>query len=102
MARLFALDRRMTDEETCVDLGLSHAHSALAGSDKLIVGLHTDERSAFVGSKLNPMVGVPLDRVVEDEEALLRALEGYRGTGRDTAGSLRWSSRRRPDDGHNG
>src|SRR3712207_3531146 len=75
---LFVLDGRMPDEGACVELGLAHAHRALAGSEKLIAGLHTDERSAFVGSKLNPMVGVPLDDVVEDEESLLRALEGDR------------------------
>jgi nucleoside 2-deoxyribosyltransferase len=99
---LFVLDGRVPDEGACVELGLAHAHRVLTGSDKLIVGLHTDERSAFVGSKLNPMVGVPLDHVVEDEESLLRALEGYRASGRDPAGSLRWSSRRRPNDGHDG
>jgi hypothetical protein len=43
-----------------------------------------------------------LDHVVEDEEALLGTLEGYRGTGRDPVGSLRWSSRRRQNDGHDG
>ncbi len=99
---LFVLDGRVPDEGTCVELGLAYAHKALTGSDKLLVGLHTDPRSAFVGSKLNPMVDVSLDHVVEDEEALLGTLEGYRGTGRDPAGSLRWSSRRRQNDGHDG
>ncbi len=99
---LFVLDGRVPDEGACVELGLAHAHRVLTGSDKLIVGLHTDERSAFVGSKLNPMVGVPLDQVVEDEEALLGTLESYRWTSRDPAGSLRLSSRRRPIDGHVG
>ena len=99
---LFVLDGRVPDEGDCVELGLAHALRALTGSDKLIVGLHTDTRSAFVGSKLNPMVDVPLDHVVEDEEALLGALEGYRASVRDPAGSLRWSSRRRTKDGHDG
>ena len=46
---LLVLDGRVPDEGACVELGLAHAHRALTGSDKLIVGLHTDERSAFVG-----------------------------------------------------
>jgi hypothetical protein len=90
---LFVLDGRVPDEGACVELGLAYAHRELTGRDKLIVGLHTDTRSAFVGSKLNPMVGVPLDYVVEDEETVLRALEDYRASARDPAGSLRWSSR---------
>ncbi len=79
---LFVLDGRVPDEGACVELGLAHAHKEVTGGGKLIVGLHTDERSAFVGSKFNPMVGVPLDHVAEDEESLLRALEGYRASGR--------------------
>lgn len=79
---LFVLDGRVPDEGACVELGLAHAHKELTGGDKLFVGLHTDERSAFVGSKLNPMVSVPLDHVAENEEDLLRMLEGYRASGR--------------------
>ena len=82
---LIVLDGRVPDEGACVELGLAYAHNALTGSDKLIVGLHTDERSAFVGSRLNPMVGVPLDHLVEDEEGLFRALKGYRTSARDPA-----------------
>jgi hypothetical protein len=77
------------DEGACVELGLAHAHRALAGSHKLTVGLHTDERSAFVGSKLNPMVGVLLDYVAEDEESLFRALKSYSVSVRDPTRSLR-------------
>ncbi len=46
---LFVLDGRVPDERACVELGLAHAHKALTGRDRLLVGLHTDERSAFVG-----------------------------------------------------
>jgi hypothetical protein len=55
---LFVLDGRVPDE-------------------KLLVGLHTDTRAAFIGGRLNPMVRVPLEYVVDDEEKLLRVLAGY-------------------------
>jgi hypothetical protein len=32
--------------------------------------------AAFIGSRLNPMVRVALDYIVDDEEALLRVLSG--------------------------
>ena len=38
------------------------------------MGLHTDTRAAFIGGRLNPMVRIPLDYVVDDEETLLRLL----------------------------
>ena len=44
--------------------------------EKLLVGLHTDTRAAFICGRLNPMVRVPLDYVVDDEETLLRLLAG--------------------------
>jgi hypothetical protein len=31
-------------------------------------------RAAFIGGRLNPMVRVPLDYIVDDEEMLLRLL----------------------------
>ena len=31
-------------------------------------------RAAFIGGRLNPMVRVPLDYIVDDEETLLRLL----------------------------
>ena len=78
---LFVLDGRVPDEGACVELGLAHAHKELQGTKKLLVGLQTDSRAAFVGSKLNPMLRVPLERVVEAEEELLRVLEAYRSGG---------------------
>lgn len=42
------------------------------------MGLHTDTRAAFLGSRLNPMVRVPLQYVAEDEESLLRVVSDYR------------------------
>lgn len=46
-------------------------------ADKLLVGLQTEGRAAFLGSKLNPMVRVPLQYVCDDEEALLRVLNEH-------------------------
>ena len=77
---LFVLDGRVPDEGACVELGLAHAHKELRGKKKLLVGLQTDSRAAFVGSKLNPMLGVPLELVVEAEDELLKVLEDYRST----------------------
>jgi hypothetical protein len=77
---LFVLDGRVPDEGACVELGLAHAHKELRGTKKLLVGLQTDSRAAFVGSKLNPMLRVPIERVVEAEDELLKVLEDYRST----------------------
>jgi hypothetical protein len=46
-------------------------------------GLHTDTRAAYIGGRLNPMVRVPLDCVVEDEETLVRLL-AEQGSGIET------------------
>jgi nucleoside 2-deoxyribosyltransferase len=62
---LFVLDGRVPDEGACVELGIA------------LIGLHTDTRAAFVGARLNPMVRVPLDYVVDDEQSLLELLAGY-------------------------
>jgi hypothetical protein len=79
---LFVLDGRVPDEGACVELGLAHAYKELQGSKKLLIGLQSDLRAAFLGAKLNPMLSVPLEHVAEDEQALLEILEGYRSTSR--------------------
>jgi nucleoside 2-deoxyribosyltransferase len=71
---LFVLDGRVPDEGACVELGIAYCQKYLQNGEKLLVGLHTDTRAAFIGGRLNPMVRVPLDCVVEDEETLLRVL----------------------------
>lgn len=71
---LFVLDGRVPDEGAAVELGIAYAHKQLLGVPKLLVGLHTDVRASFLGAKLNPVLRVPLDHVVESEEALLRLL----------------------------
>ncbi len=75
---LFVLDGRIPDEGACVELGIAYCQKELQGKDKLLVGLQTDTRAAFLGSKLNPMVLVPLQYVAGDEESLLRAVSDHR------------------------
>ena len=69
---LFVLDGRVPDEGACVELGIAYCQKYLQNGEKLLVGLHTDTRAAFLGGRLNPMVRVPLDYIVDDEETLLR------------------------------
>ena len=73
---LFVLDGRVPDEGACVELGIAFCQKYLRNGEKLLVGLHTDTRAALIGGRLNPMVRVPLDYIVDDEETLLRLLAG--------------------------
>jgi nucleoside 2-deoxyribosyltransferase len=75
---LFVLDGRVPDEGACVELGIAYCQRDLQRQNKLLVGLQTDSRAAFLGSKLNPMVRVPLDYIAESEEDLIAFLEQYR------------------------
>ncbi|HJQ28408.1 MAG TPA: nucleoside 2-deoxyribosyltransferase domain-containing protein [Rubrobacter sp.] len=75
---LFVLDGRVPDEGACVELGIAYCQRKLQDSEKLLIGLHTDPRAAFIGARLNPMVSVPLDRIADDEETLLRILSEHR------------------------
>ena len=75
---LFVLDGRVPDEGACVELGIAYCQKELQAGRKLLVGLQTDARAAFPGSKLNPMVRVPLQYVLEDEEALVRLLDDHK------------------------
>ena len=74
---LFVLDGRVPDEGACVELGIAYCQKYLQRDEKLLVGLHTDARAAFIGGRLNPMVRVPLDYVVDDVESLLHVLAGH-------------------------
>ena len=75
---LFVLDGRVPDEGACVELGIAYCQKEVQNSEKLLIGLHTDPRAAFICTRLNPMVSVPLDRVADDEETLLRILCEHR------------------------
>jgi nucleoside 2-deoxyribosyltransferase len=72
---LFILDGRVPDEGASVELGMAYAQKYLARSSKIIVGLHTDSRAAFMGTKVNPMLGQSLDRIFSDEQGLFEYLD---------------------------
>jgi nucleoside 2-deoxyribosyltransferase len=71
---LIVLDGRIPDEGACVELGLAYAHRLASGCERLIVGLQTDCRAAFLGAQLNPMLVGALDVVVDSRDALLETL----------------------------
>jgi nucleoside 2-deoxyribosyltransferase len=71
---LFVLDGRVPDEGACVELGLAYAHRQTAGRPRRLVGVQTDARAAFMGSRLNPMIRVALDEIYETVEELVDAL----------------------------
>lgn len=76
---LFILDGRVPDEGACIELGIAYGQRFVDPSkkDKVLVGLQTDSRAAFIGSRLNPMVRVPLDFITDSCELLLTHLEKY-------------------------
>lgn len=71
---LFVLDGRAPDEGACVELGIAYSCKYF-GKEKILIGLHTDSRSAFIGSKLNSMLRVPLDFIFDNVEDFLNYLE---------------------------
>jgi len=78
---LFILDGRVPDEGSCVELGIAYAQKYLKQSRKILIGLHTDSRAAFIGAKVNPMINQALDAIVHSESELLAYLEGQRTAG---------------------
>ncbi len=84
---LFVLDGRVPDEGACVELGMAYCQKKHGVRNKLLVGLRTDSRAAFLGSCLNPMVRVPLEYIATDVVTLLHMLQEFRTTlGRETNG----------------
>jgi nucleoside 2-deoxyribosyltransferase len=77
---LFVLDGRVPDEGACVELGIAYCQKELRQPTKRLLGLQTDVRVAFPSGALNTMVGVPLERVVHTEDALLELLQQIRAT----------------------
>jgi len=71
---LFVLDGREPDEGACVELGIAYTQKYIGNKKKKLIGFHTDSRAAFVGSKLNPMIEVPLDYITDNEEELIKLL----------------------------
>lgn len=76
------LDGRVPDEGACVELGIAYAHKVLQPARKLLLGLHTDRRGAFPGTKLNAMLQGALDEVAPDEATLLERLKDYQASQR--------------------
>jgi nucleoside 2-deoxyribosyltransferase len=72
---LFILDGRVPDEGACVELGIAYTQKYLKSKEKILVGLHTDVRAAFLGSRLNPMIKVPLDYIATEKADLLNFLK---------------------------
>ena len=80
---LFVLDGRFPDEGACVELGIAYSQKHLLGRDKLLVGLQTDSRAAFLEAKLNAMIHGSLDAITGHEENLITVLEKYLQTRMD-------------------
>jgi len=70
---LFILDGRVPDEGAAVELEI--AYMAKQQRQKLIVGLHTDSRAAFIGAKINPMLYIPLEFIAETYSELTDYLQ---------------------------
>jgi len=75
---LIVLDGRVPDEGACVELGIVYSQKHLLQRDKLLIGLQTDMRAAFLGANLNPMIHVALDYIAGNESDLITALDEYR------------------------
>ena len=71
---VFILDGRVPDEGAAVELGIAYMDKQLTHPNKYLLGLQTDVRAAFINSRLNPMLRVPLDTIVETVEELLADL----------------------------
>ncbi len=71
---LFVLDGRIPDEGACVALGMSYMHRELINKNKLLIGLQTDKRGAYLYSKLNPMIEASVDLIFESVPELLNFL----------------------------
>ena len=75
---LFVLDGRVPDEGACVELGIAYGQKHFLQQDKLLIGLLTDMRGAFLGGKLNAIINGALDRTMGDEEELIAEIDTFR------------------------
>ncbi len=78
---LVVLDGRVPDEGACVELGIAWCQKTLQQPKKLLIGLHTDRRGAFPGTRLNAMIQGALEYIALDEQALLALLRRYHESG---------------------
>jgi len=72
---VFILDGRVPDEGASVELGLAYAHKFFKDQNKILIGLHTDIRAAFLKSRLNPMIKEALDQIFTKQSELIYFLE---------------------------
>lgn len=72
---LYVLDGRIPDEGAAVALGIAYTHKELSKKNRMLIGLHTDKRAAFINVKLNPMIFSPLEHISESVDELLLYLE---------------------------
>lgn len=77
---LFVTDGRVPDEGAAVELGIAYADRYLKGGDRLLIGLRTDTRAAFIAGPLNPMIGEALDVVCTSSDELLAFLSERRAS----------------------
>ena len=72
---LFILDGRVPDEGASVELGMAYTHQYFKNKDKLIIGLQTDNRAAFLKAKLNPMLKLSFNRIFDNSVELIEYLK---------------------------
>jgi len=72
---LFILDGRVPDEGASVELGLAYSHKYFKVQNKILIGLHTDIRAAFLKSRLNPMIKEALDQIFTKRSDLIKFLK---------------------------
>lgn len=75
---LIVLDGRVPDEGACVELGIAYAQKLLTKSNKLLIGIKTDSRAAFIEDPLNAMIFGSINCLVSNEEDLISTLEDFR------------------------
>jgi len=68
---LFILDGRVPDEGAALELGIAYTDRLLRNKNRRLLGLQTDIRAAFLKSRLNPMLKVPLDNIFMSQKDLL-------------------------------
>lgn len=77
---LFVLDGRIPDEGACVELGMAYTDKLINDRRRFIIGLHTDSRAAFIKSKLNPMLKLCFDQLVDSRKELLQRIANWSTT----------------------
>jgi hypothetical protein len=74
---LFVLDGRVPDEGACVELGMAYTDKLITDRRRLIIGLQTDLRAAFIKSKLNPMLKLCFEQIVDTRKELFKSLKKW-------------------------